>query len=463
MSRQKKQKMIPTEMVNDIKLKHISTIMPKTNLRYLVKNHPVETVIVIGTFFLLLSAMVSLVFYAKIIKKKNLRILEADHARMEFFSRMSHDMRTPMNGILGMARLSKGEKNIEVMQHNMDMVEESGSYMLSLINDTLDLQRIETGKMLLQPEIVRSKTFFEGVFDMVRATALQKKIEFRTTLTNIGYDNDNFLKIDPVRLKQILSNLLSNAIKFTPENGCVEFQAEKLGQVGNIEYIKFRISDTGIGISKEFMKNGLFTAYSQEHNMMAKKYAGSGLGLAITKNLVELMGGRIEVESELGEGTVFTVYLNVEIVDKEVAEQSLYQEKTIVKMAENKLLGKRILLCEDHPLNAEIAKKLLKKTGCEVVWRENGEEGVEAFMQSESGYFDAILMDIRMPKMDGLEATKAIRKLDRADATSIPVIAMTANAYEDDMKKSMEAGMNAHLAKPIEPTKLYETLAYYIE
>lgn len=252
---------------------------------------------------------------------------------------------------------------------------------------------------------------------------------------------------------------MSNAVKFTPEGGTVVFGSECIGREGMISHNKFYVKDTGVGMSKEFIDNCLFQPFMQEHNNFSAQYAGSGLGLSIVHSLITMMGGRIEVESEVGEGTTFTVYLDLERVDNMEAKKDL-QKGQLQRLNYGKSLeGSQILLVEDHPLNAEIAKKLLEKIGCKITWVDNGEKGVETFKGSKENYFDAILMDIRMPVMNGLEATKEIRQLKRKDAGKIPIIAMTAKAYDEDVEKSIEAGMNAHLAKPIEPNKVYETLA----
>lgn len=380
---------------------------------------------------------------------------KASEEKSEFYSRMSHDMRTPMNGVLGMAELSKGENDVEVLHHNIDMIEASGKYMLSLINDSLDMQRIEMGKLVLMPNVTLASAFIESIRVMIAPTAAQKNIKFSI---DDKISCDGYIRIDTVRFKQILMNLLSNAVKFTPEGGQVKVEIERIKHEKYSDTDVFRISDTGVGMSREFMDNNMFSAYSQEKNEMTSRYAGSGLGLAITKSLVEAMGGKIEVESKLGKGTTFTITLDIELVDSADVEASNLTEK---KMQENKpdvLSGKRILVCEDHPLNAEIAVRLLSRKGIEAVHAENGCEGVEMFEKSEAGFFDAVLMDIRMPVMDGLEAAAKIRSLDRPDAALVPIIAMTANAYDNDVHNSLKAGMNIHLSKPIDPTKLYSTL-----
>ena len=254
------------------------------------------------------------------------------------------------------------------------------------------------------------------------------------------------------------SSLLSNAIKFTPQGGTIRLAIARTGEDEERETYRFAIADTGTGMSREFIENHLFEAYSQEHNKETEQYAGSGLGLAITKNLVELLQGHIFVESELGEGTTFTVELPFRKSDSKTAAENLQRKEQLKENCIKELSGKRILLAEDHPLNAEIAIRLLQKAGCEVTWAENGVRAVELFQNAVESYYHAILMDIRMPEMNGMEATENIRKLDRADAKTIPIIALSANAYDDDIRLCLKSGMNAHLAKPIEPSELYEAL-----
>lgn len=382
---------------------------------------------------------------------------KASGAKAEFYSRMSHDMRTPMNGILGMADLSEDETDVAILKENMKKIRESGEYLLSLVNDTLDIQRIESGKLILEPQIVSTTDIVDNILDMVRVTAKTKDVNLKFSYGNT--DLNWYIRADALRLKQIFINLLSNAIKFTPEGGTVAFEFKLIAREGMISHDVIYVRDTGIGMSKEFLANGIFKPFSQESNAVSSNYAGSGLGLSIAKSLVELMGGRIEVESELGVGTTFAVYLDFERVEEKEAKGLLKAKKKEKENVSTSLQGKKVLLAEDHPLNAEIAKKLLQKVGCEVSWAKDGKEAVALFEKTPAHSFDVILMDIRMPNMDGLEAAKKIRSLSNEDAARIPIIAMTANAYEEDIKASIQAGMNAHLGKPIVPQNLYETIA----
>ncbi|MGI6501698.1 MAG: response regulator [Anaerostipes sp.] len=381
---------------------------------------------------------------------------KATEERRELFTRMSHDLRTPMNGILGMIALSKKEKNFRVIQENINQMEKSGEYMLRMINDTLDMKRIETGQLVLKPVVVKCSMFIETIEAMVRTRIEEKNLTFQVVNKNINLDR--YARVDAVRMKQIFINIISNAMKYTPEGGVIELSMECLKHENGIDYDLFQISDTGIGMSREFQRTKVFLPYAQENNHLTGKYAGPGLGLAITKSLVELMGGRIEVESELGEGSTFKIYLDIEIVDTDEAKVLLNKDKDAAEKAGILLRGKRILLCEDHPLNAQISENLLKKVGCQVIWAKDGKEGVECFEQSEEYAIDAILMDIQMPQMDGIMAATVIRNLLREDAKTVPIIAMTANAFEEDREATKKAGMNAHLAKPVKPAVLYETL-----
>ncbi|SHJ86368.1 ATP-binding protein [Hespellia stercorisuis] len=449
-------KLVDQDAVEEASLQYALGTAPQITLAYMVREH---AELAIGIFVFVIGVLVSLIvllFYAKFMRRERDRIEKLDQERTDFFARMSHDMRTPMNGILGMIALTEQTEDCSEIKSNMKKAKASGQYMLSLINDTLDLQRLESGKLKFNLQIVRAEDFMESALSMVCATAEQKRIQIH--LENQGMDLTSFVRIDPIRVKQIFTNLLSNAIKFTPEGGTIEVIMKEIKRDNTRAYERIQIRDTGVGMSREFKEHQLFKAYSQEKNTMSDQYAGSGLGLAITKNLVDLMGGRIEVESELGEGTTFSVYLNFELVENEEAIQSIRQQKEQASRVENSLVGTRILLCEDHPLNAEIARRLLEKVGCEVVWTEDGKKGVEAFASSEPYYFDVILMDIRMPVMNGLEAARTIRALDREDAGKVPILAMTANAYDSDIQQSKEAGMNEHLAKPIEPQVLYEAV-----
>ncbi|MDD3277491.1 MAG: ATP-binding protein [Lachnospiraceae bacterium] len=452
--------LIDESVLNDTMMEYALNTSPDITVSYLINQHLGLTLILVIVLILIILACAVLFTYARVMRRQNNKVEQANQDRMDFFSRMSHDLRTPMNGILGMIELTRQSDNMEEIKSNMDKAKDSGEYMLSLINDTLDLQRLENERLKFHPQPVQICEFIEGVADMIRASASQKNITL--TLDMAGVEKERYVNIDPIRVKQIFANILSNALKFTPEGGTIEVKLRQLGQDGNRAHLKFTVRDTGIGMSETFLKKNLYKPYSQEKNEVTAKYAGSGLGLAITKNLIQLMGGRIEVTSELGEGTQFTIYLDLTYVESETVAETKKQQSHKQTQILTELAGTRILICEDHPLNAEIARRLLDKVGCRTDIAENGQLGLIQFKSSAPGTYDAILMDIRMPVMDGLTAAKAIRSCNHPDAQKILIIAMTANAYDEDVKKSKEAGMNDHLAKPINPTKLYETVAKHL-
>ena len=409
--------------------------------------------ILIGGFVIVSLTMFLLFifFYFKYIKAKEGQLY------FEFYSRMSHDMRTPMNGIMGMVALSREENDVEALHHNLSLIEESGQYMLGLINDTLDVQKLDAGRLKLDPKVRYCKEMVDSFTAIMKAEADRKKVHFQVDNENV--DLDHYCYIDELRVHQIFLNIASNAIKFTPEGGYVSFIIRLLGREGSICHMKFQVKDTGIGMNEKFIHNHLFKPFEQEQNSLTTQYGGSGLGLSIVKNLVELMNGQIQVESEVGKGTTFTIYLDIKLEDETIHAPEMYANTKKKEVNLSVLENRTILLCEDHHLNAEIASRLLMKYNCKVVVAANGQDGIQMFAQEPAGTYDAILMDIRMPVMDGLTATKKIRGMNREDATTIPIIALTANAYKEDIQNCLDAGMNAHVAKPFEPAVLYETIA----
>ncbi|MGO5051473.1 ATP-binding protein [Lachnospiraceae bacterium LCP25S3_G4] len=380
---------------------------------------------------------------------------QANIAKSDFLARMSHEIRTPMNAIMGMEEImSTNLSDINLVSDCVEKSKIASKYLLSLINDILDMSKIENGRIKLLNEHIVFDKFMEGINTI---------IENQANVNGVSYQIQYKSKVrryyvgDTIRLQQVLLNILNNAIKFTPQGGKVRLSIEELSSKNGKAQMRFSIADTGIGISQEFIPK-LFQPFSQEHSSTTSKYEGSGLGLAISKNLARLMDGDIRVESFVGVGTTFIIDIWLDILEGHYIIPSEHQ----LKDKDYNLEGKRILLVEDHPLNALVAMKLLKQKGCDICHAENGQICVEVFASSQIGEFDAILMDIRMPILDGLEATKVIRSFNRIDALTIPIIAMTANAFEDDKEKSKEVGMNEHLSKPIEPQKLYRVLAEHM-
>ncbi len=382
------------------------------------------------------------------------QVITKSKVRSEFFSRMSHDMRTPMNAIIGFSSNEMTEDcNKEQLMEYLGKINGSGRYLLGLINEVLDMTKIDSGRMELEAKDFDLDALWNDIIPMIDELAAQKEINF---VKKINLTANNSVVGDMQRMSQVFVNLLSNAVKFTPVHGTVSLTVMERKLVTGQISCKAVISDTGIGMSQEFMKK-LYEPFSQEH----PNREGTGLGLSIAHQLVGLMGGTIKCESQPGKGTSFFVDIALPS-----GSQTEKDNKVIKDFSEEQLdailSGKRILLCEDHPMNRQIAGRLLEKKNVNVDMAENGKIGLDKFINSELNYYDAVLMDIRMPVMTGLEAAKAIRQLEREDAHNIPILAMTANAFQDDIEASKKAGMNAHLSKPIEPPKLYKELAKYI-
>ncbi|MEG1834887.1 MAG: ATP-binding protein [Oscillospiraceae bacterium] len=379
---------------------------------------------------------------------------QANAAKSEFLSRISHEIRTPINAIMGMDQLALQRlEDKDFVKECINKSQYASNYLLLLINDILDMSKIESGKITLQNDIIYCKKFLDSIDTIVGTQARAKGVNFNIK----GFDGSKTRYWgDGVRLQQILINVLSNAIKFTPSGGNVSLDISKINSDETKTTVCFKITDTGIGISEKFLPN-IFNPFSQEHNSSTSGYGGSGLGLAISKNLAQLMGGNIEVESVVDKGTTFRVNIPLAFVSD--LEQSAEEQHLPEEIESYDFTGKRILLIEDHELNIIVAKKLLEFKNAIVDVAVNGKIGLDMFSSSEEYTYDAILMDIRMPVMDGLEAAKSIRNLDKEWAKLVPIIAMSANAFDEDVIKSKEAGMNAHLAKPVNSKLLYKTLS----
>ena len=378
--------------------------------------------------------------------------LEADRAneaKSVFLSSMSHDLRTTLNGILGFTEIALKEQNHQKRQEYLMKIQSSGKLLLDMVNDTLELSRIESGKMVLEPENLVSREILENVITALRPSAEAKLIQL---VVEENFPKDEVIRTDRLKLQKVVLNLLSNAIKYTHAGGIVKITFSTYEKAVNGCNHFIAVEDNGIGMSKEFLSRA-FEPFSQENRPEAVNAVGTGLGLTIVKRIVDMMGGNITVESEEGKGTKFVVNLPIEIVP----ESGTLQE-TAARKDYSMLVGKHILLCEDNYLNIEIATILLHEKGIVLTVAKNGAEGVEIFRSSRQGSFDAILMDIRMPMMDGYEATAKIRSLPREDAEKIPIIAMTADAFEEDMQRAKELGMNAYLTKPVDPEQVYATL-----
>ena len=377
---------------------------------------------------------------------------QASAAKSEFLSRMSHEIRTPMNAILGMATLASQQlDDPAVVADCLSKLEVSGRFLLSLINDILDMSRIESGKVTLREEPFLFSQLLRSVDAICREQAAEKEVNYRVEASD---ELETWYRGDLMKLQQVFINLIANAVKFTPAGGQVVFAAQPERVRDGKAWVRFTVSDTGIGISRDFQER-MFQPFEQAHTGPTSSYGGTGLGLAICKNLVRLMGGRITVSSAEGAGSVFTVRLPLGLCAREEEAPAVPPPPKPAAPAD--LTGRRCLLAEDHPLNVEVARRLLAARGMAVDTAANGREAVDLFARSPVGQYDIVLLDIRMPVMDGLSAARAIRALDRPDA-GVPMVAMSANAFDEDIEKSLAAGIDAHLAKPIDPAQLYETL-----
>ena len=384
---------------------------------------------------------------------------QANAAKQEFLSSMSHDIRTPMNAIIGMTSLAlDNTDDAKRVRDYLGKIALSSKHLLGLINDVLDISKIESGKMTLNVEPVSLREAMDSIVNIMQPQVTAKNQQFKAAAREILSEN---VCCDGVRLNQVLINLLGNAVKFTPEKGAVQLTVyqEALPEDASRVRTHFLVSDTGIGMSKEYQKV-IFESFSREDNTQVRKTEGSGLGMAITKCIVDAMGGTISVRSEQGRGSEFHVVLDLERAAAPAASEAA--DGAAERANDVVLKGRRILLAEDNELNWEVARELLSILELELDWAENGEICVEKFRNSPVGHYDAIIMDVRMPVMDGYEATAAIRGLERADA-DIPIIAMTADAFSEDIQRCLERGMNDHLAKPIDIQAVTFKLKKYLK
>ena len=382
---------------------------------------------------------------------------KANAAKSEFLSAMSHDIRTPMNAIIGMCTLAlEDQQNANQVNESLHIIKNSSAHLLSLINDILDMSRIESGKVTLVEESFSVNDQIQLCTDRFKPLIEQAKLQFKID-SNIRHDD---CIGDAVRIHRIIGNVLSNAIKFTPSGGSINCKVDEITMINkSFGLYRFEISDTGIGMTADEQKH-IFEAFYRADTSLVLQTEGTGLGLSIAKSMVDYMGGTISFHSEKGVGTTFVIELPIRFAQEMeiIPEQVQLQEYDTLHFD-----GIHILLCEDHPINQKVAVRILEKVGFCVTLAENGQIGYELFKNSVPNTYRAILMDIQMPLMNGYEATQAIRESSHPQAKSIPIFAMTANAFTEDIQRSLESGMNGHFAKPIEPKKLYATLDRYVE
>ena len=444
--------------VEAIILAQTATERRDMTLREYLVTHPAATAGAFAVFALLL-AMAALLLYRQksmaLIEKKN-RELEAEAqradkasaAKSKFLSSMSHDMRTPLNGVVSFTSFALQADTLEKKQEYLEKTRQSAAILMSLINDTLEVSRIESGKMELQQDWTALRELIGGIALVIQSAAAEKSLVFEQ---EIGFPEHDYAFVDKLKVQDLILNLLTNAVKYTPAGGTVRLSVMPAEAPENGKNVRIVVSDNGIGISEAFMPH-LYEPFAQECDSRLKSSGGTGLGLYIVRRIVTLMDGTITVRSAKGKGTEFTVCLPVRI-EKRLGGEAPESEPAF------DFSGKKILLIEDNFVNTEIASTILNSRGITVVCAENGEKGLAAFSASREGEFDAILMDIHMPVMNGYETTAAIRALERRDAAQIPIIAMTADAYEEDIARCLAAGMNGHTSKPVDPVRLFGELA----
>ena len=395
--------------------------------------------------------------YRKSLEQKNIalqlavqRETKANLAKREFLFNMSHDIRTPMNAIIGFTALAQTHiDDRDQVEDYLKKISVSSQHLLSLINDVLDMSRIESGKVTLEAKPVHLPELVHELRDIIQAVVSKKDLSL--TLDTVGVENEDVIA-DPLRLEQILINVLANAVKFTPDGGQIGLWiVQKDTAPAGYADFEFHIKDNGIGMSEEFQKH-IFEQFARERTSTVSKIQGTGLGMAITKSLVDMMGGRITVKSEQGKGSEFTISLRFPIGEAKTGQ-------TPPAAKASAFTGKKLLVVEDNELNLEIASTLLKEAGFAVDTAENGKIAVEKVEAASADRYDLILMDIQMPEMDGYEATRRIRALPDAKKAALPIVAMTANAFEDDRKNALHAGMNGHIAKPLDIQKLFQVLS----
>ena len=412
----------------------------------------VYSLLVATVFYLIFSKKHRERQYEAELKKSAEQAKNASEAKTRFLFNMSHDIRTPMNAIVGFSGLlEKNLQNEKKAKEYLGKIQSSSNLLLMIINQILEMARIESGTAVLQLKAEDMDALFHRVNTVFEEDIRKKNLQYYADL-DIRH---HYVVCDQTKLQEIMLNIISNAIKYTPEGHSIYVEVHEAvsENPSKIRYI-FSCEDTGIGMSEEYLPH-IYEEFSREHSTTENKVPGTGLGLPIIKSMIELMGGSIQVESRQGIGTKFTIDLSFDIALKEEVYGS---EDTIESSAIHTIKGKRILLVEDNELNAEIAKTVLEDVGALITRAENGQQALELFKEKPAGTFDVILMDLMMPVMDGYTATRKIRELERSDAKTVPIIAMTANAFQEDAEKCIAVGMNAHLAKPLDIEKMKKTI-----
>lgn len=385
---------------------------------------------------------------------------EANQSKTTFLSRMSHEIRTPMNGIIGMLTLAEGklEKDNPAMQY-LEKADELSDHLLSLINDILDMSRIEAGRVQLESKPFSLRQLADRLYDMFAKNLEARGVHYEVRFEDMTVD---YVIGDELRISQAIINFLSNAVKFTSEGEIIVTFRQMMRSAGHVD-LMVRVHDTGIGMAPEFI-NRIFRPFEQESIETTKRYGGTGLGMAITDHIVRLMGGEIVVESEPGKGSDFSVYLHLPEAEapEQTAKVKALSEDDAEEKTQDSFKGRHILLAEDNEINAMIAVEILQEMGAEVDVAENGEIAVERFSAQPAGHYDFILMDVQMPVMDGRTATRHIRALNREDAKTIPIFGLSADAFVEDERLSKESGMNSHFSKPVDFRRLQKEIGTFL-
>ena len=421
-------------------------LMPIEHTMFSIKNEKGEVIL----FATVIRDITVFLEHEKKLEEARRTAEEANIAKSEFLSRMSHEIRTPMNAIIGMINIGKNADDIGRKNYSFSRADSAAKHLLALINDVLDMSKIEADKFELSYSVFSFEKTLKNVTNIANVRAEEKQLDF---IVNLSSDVPSLILSDEMRLSQVITNLLTNAIKFTPEKGTVALNIEKIEEFGDDITIRIEIADTGIGISKE-QQERLFTSFNQADASISQKYGGTGLGLAISKRIVELMGGDIWIESELGKGSKFIFTLKTKKAKFSESDEDAQNDASLYRYD---FSNRTMLIAEDIEINREIMSAILEETGVAIEFAEDGSIAVEMF-RADPGKYDLILMDVNMPVMDGYEATRQIRAIDSEEAKGVPIIAMTANVFKEDIDKCLTSGMNEHTGKPIDATELFEKL-----
>ena len=457
---------MPENLVEDLAAQY--TAYKATNLTFadMIRLHPAAALLII--VFISCMAVTLIIIMSRLQTRRELQLAAqqkaeemttlaeqaqaASKAKSVFLSNMSHDIRTPMNAIIGFTNIALHQDSVPEIHNCLKKIEDSSDHLLSLLNDILDLSRIESGKVVFSPVPADITAVTDSAIEIINGTLLSRSLNFEVHREPM---ENPYVMTEPVRIREILVNILNNAVKFTNDGGTIRLDvSNRPGADAQHRVVCYRVQDTGVGMSEEFLTK-LFDEFAQEKNDARTQYKGTGLGMPITKGYVEMMGGTIAVESKKGVGTTFTVEIPMELTSSEKVE------KTKKPAKRKSLKGIKVLLAEDNDLNAELATILLEDSEMIVTHAADGQEVVDMFANHPAGTYDIILMDIMMPKMDGLQAAKAIRAMqaERPDAEEIPIIALSANAFAEDVQTSLDAGMNGHISKPLNVAEVAKAIA----